>query len=119
MDISPYDTWIATLPEDQRMLVQVVMARLMEMLDDRYNDLAGEVARWGRRHTGLTTRVAELQLRLDQYEVQQWTAAKEAIEQFAATQVPPELRDQLIETIYRLATEVEQLKAKQAGDGTA
>jgi len=94
------------------------MAIVMTMLDDRFNTLAADVQRNERRIKTNSERVAELNTRLDHYETRQWQAATEAIEQFAKTQLPPDLRDQLIETIYRLARDVEQLKAKQAGDAS-
>lgn len=111
-----YETWIASLDAEQRNFVQTIMAHVMVMLDDRFNSLAGDVQRLERRHIARGQRIDELQLRLDQYEDRQWSMAKEAIEQFAATQLPTEQRDALVATLYRLAADVEALKAKQGGD---
>lgn len=112
--MTAYEAWIANLPADQRQLAQMLMAQLMAMLDDRFNELAGEVQRWGRRHISLSERVAEDERRLDSYEAQQWSMAQEAIAQFAKQQLPPDQRDVLIELLYRLATEVEALKNDDA-----
>src|SRR5262245_7460207 len=111
-----YDAWIAGLPDEQRALVQGVMAVLMVMLDDRFNDLAGDIRRVERRQTTNSERIADFQVRLDLYEQQQWDRATEAIEQFAATQLPPSERDRLIDTLHSLVEEVTALKARQAGD---
>lgn len=111
-----YETWIASLDADKRTFVQTIMAHVMVMLDDRFNSLAGDVQRLERRHIARGQRIDELQLRLDQYEDRQWSMAKEAIEQFAAQQLPTEQRDELIKMLYRLAADVSELKAKQAGD---
>lgn len=95
------------------------MAHVMVMLDDRFNSLAGDVQRLERRHIARGARIDELQLRLDHYEERQWSAAKEAIEQFAAQQLPQEQRDALVDMLYRLAADVEMLKAKAQGDVAA
>ena len=91
-------------------MVQTIMALLMAMIDDRFNALAADVQRVERRQASHAERTSELELRLDRYEEQQWTAAKEAIEQFAAKQLPIKQRDELIASLYRLAADVEQLK---------
>lgn len=113
-----YLAWLGTLDEQTRDLVQTVMAFVGVQIDSRFNDLAGDVQRIERRQGKNITRVDELQLRLDQYENRQWIAAKEAIEQFAATQLPIDERDALIQLIYQLVADVEALKAKQAGDAS-
>lgn len=111
-----YLVWLGTLDEQTRNLVQTIMAFVGAQIDSRFNDLAGDIQRVERRQGKNITRVDELQLRLDQYENRQWSAAKEAIEQFAAMQLPPDQRDVLIQMIYKLVADVEMLKAKQAGD---
>ena len=80
-----YLTWLGTLDDATRDLVQTIMAFAGAQIDERFNELADDiqrVERWQGKNIG---RVDELQLRLDQYEKQQWNMAKEAIEQFAAT----------------------------------
>ena len=111
-----YDTWIASLPAEQRTFVQGIMAIVMVMLDDRFNNVSGEVGRIARRQATNSERIAELQVRLDLYEQQQWDRATEAIEQFAAMQLPVVERDRLIGVLHTLVAEVEALKAKQLGE---
>lgn len=113
-----YLTWLGTLDEQTRDLVQMVMTFIGVYVDSRFNDLEGSIQRVERRQGKNITRVDELQLRLDQYENRQWLAAKEAIEQFAATQPPSDQWDELVQLIYQLAVDVEALKAKQAGDAS-
>lgn len=115
-DLTAYEKWIATLSDEQRSLVQPLMAQLMAVLDSRFNELAGDVARVERRQVTNSERIAELHTRLDHYEAQQWTAAKEAIEQFAAQQLPPEECNRLIEVLYTLVTKVEALEQKAVND---
>ena len=112
-----YDTWIASLPEEQRTFVQGIMAIVMLMLDDRSNDVADDVLRVERRQKTNSEKIAELHVRLDLYEQQQWDRATEAIEQFAAQQLPVKECERLIEKLHTLIAEVAALKAKQAGEG--
>lgn len=114
--MNAYEAWIATLPEEQRLFVQAIMAHVMLMVDDRFNELAGDIARVERRQGKNIGRVDELQLRLDYHEKRQWIAAKEAIEQFAAQQLPPERRDELIAKLNDVIARVEALEAKAQGD---
>lgn len=114
--MTPYEAWVSTLPEDQRILVQSIMAHVMVMVDDRFNSLAGDLQRTDRRQHTNSERIADLNVRLDHYETRQWQAATEAIEQFAQSQLPQEERDRLIAVLYELARDVEQLKARQAND---
>lgn len=114
--MTPYEAWIGTLPADQRILVQTIMAHVMVMVDDRFNTLASDVQRVERRLQTNSERIAELHTRLDHYETRQWNAATEAIEQFAKSQLPRAERDRLIEVLYSLARDVEQLKVQQAND---
>lgn len=114
--MTPYEVWIGTLPEDQRLLVQSIMAHVMVIVDDRFNAVSGDLGRVERRQATNSDRIAELNIRLDHYETRQWQAATEAIEQFAKTQLPQEERNRLIEVLYNLARDVEQLKARQAND---
>lgn len=116
MNDATYNEWIASLPDDTRLLVQHIMARVGALLNSRYNSLHEDLQRTDRRQATNSGRIAELNLRLDQYEDRQWSAAKEAIEQFAATQLPATERDELIQVLYNLARDVEALKAKAAGD---
>jgi hypothetical protein len=114
MKSKAYLIWIATLDDTTRDLVQAVMAFVGAQIDDRFNELAEDIARVERRQGKNSGRVDQLQLRLDQYEKQQWSAAKEAIEQFAATQLRPEQRDELIEAFHGVVRDVEELKAARS-----
>jgi len=116
--VNAYLAWLDTLDDTTRNLVQAIMAFVGSQIDERFNELAGDIARVERRQGKNIGRVDELQLRLDQYETRQWSAAKEAIEQFAAQQLPPSRRDELIALIETTARKVEDLKAKTAGEGT-
>lgn len=116
MKTRAYDAWISSLSPEQRALVQPLMAHLMTVVDSRFNELASDVQRVERRNREQGQRLAETNLRLDHYETQQWNAAKEAIEQFAKQQLPPEERDRLIEVLYTLVTKVEALEQKAVND---
>lgn len=120
-----YDAWIATLGEDQRSLVQTIMAVVMAMVDSRYNELASNIQSNERRLKTNSERIGELQLRLDHYEETQWNAAQEAIERFASEQLPLDERLRLVDLLHNLVVEVEELRGdkKQVGgtggdDGT-
>ena len=119
MHTSQYDAWINSLPDDQRVLVQAIMARVGTLLDSRYNVLHEDIQRNTRRVAAQSERIADLNIRLDVYEARQWTAAQEAITQFAAAQLPADQRDALIAVLYRLVAEVETLKATQVNGDVA
>lgn len=116
MNDAAYRAWIEGLPDATRDLVQTIMALVGAQIDNRFNELAADIQRVERRQKTNGERIAELNLRLDQYEDRTWSAAKEAIESFAATQLPPAERDALIQVLYGLARDVEQLKARQVND---
>lgn len=113
MNDAAYRAWIEGLPDATRDLVQTLLALIGAQIDDRFNALAADIGRVERRQKTNSERVAELNLRLDQYEERTWSAAKEAIEQFAATQLPTAERDALIQVLYNLARDVEALKGRQ------
>lgn len=119
MNTLQYDDWINSLPDEQRVLVQQIMLRLGRLLDSRYSALIDDIQRMERRLATQSGKIAELHTRLDQYETHQWTMAKEAIEQFAITQLPAERREELIAMLYQLAADVEELRAKVAGESDA
>ena len=116
MNTVQYDEWINSLPDDQRRLVQQIMLRLGRLLDSRYSALYEDIQRNERRQASNSSRIAELNIRLDQYESHQWTMAKEAIEQFVQTQMPPTERDKLIAKLHQLERDVEAMKQKRDDD---
>jgi hypothetical protein len=123
MNDAAYIEWLDTLTPETRDLVQKIMARIGALLNTDRRGHIDDIQRIERRQATNSGRVAELQLRLDQYEDRQWSAAKEAIEQFAATQLTEDERTKLIEALYRTITdvsalkaEVERLKVRAAGD---
>lgn len=115
MNDAAYNEWLGQLDADTRDLVQKIMARINTVLNVDRRGYLDDIQRVERRQASNTGRISELNLRLDQYEDHQWSAAKEAIEQFAATQLPAEQRNQLIDLLYMLARDVEMLKARAAG----
>ncbi len=116
MNTIQYDDWINSLPDDQRRLVQQIMLRLGRLLDSRYSALYEDIQRNERRQAANSSRIAELNIRLDQYESHQWTMAKEAIEQFAQQQLPQADRDKLIAKLHQLAQDVEMMKQERDSD---
>jgi hypothetical protein len=122
MNDALYNEWISGLDADTRELVQKIMARVGAIVNSDRRQTLDDIQRVERRQATNSGRIAELNLRLDQYEDHQWTAAKEAIEQFAATQLPPAERDRLIGVLFEigrdvsaLKIEVARLKERQAG----
>lgn len=115
MNDAMYNEWLGTLDQEQRELVQKIMARVQTILNVDRRQTIDDVQRVERRQATNSGRIAELNLRLDQYEDRQWSAAKEAIEQFAQQQLPKDERDKLIDVLYSLARDVEALKGKVFG----
>lgn len=116
MNDAAYNEWISTLDADTRDLVQKIMARISAILNADRRVYLDDVQRVERRQAANTGRISELNLRLDQYEDRQWSAAREAIEQFAAAQLPAQQRDQLVDLLYKLARDVAELKEQVVND---
>lgn len=116
MNDAAYNEWISTLDADTRDLVQKIMARISTILNADRRVYLDDVQRVERRQAANTGRISELNLRLDQYEDRQWSAAREAIEQFAAAQLPAQQRDQLVDLLYKLARDVAELKEQAVND---
>lgn len=114
MNDAAYNEWISSLDAETRDLVQKIMSRISTILNNDRRATLDDLQRVERRQASNTGRISELNLRLDQYEDRQWSAAKEAIEQFAHTQLTEEERAKLIDVLYEVARDVSALKVDVA-----
>jgi hypothetical protein len=113
------DRW----PSDLRDVAQTVMERIDTLLGrersvclSQFQALLGRLDRIERRQSRNAERIDDLQIRLDHYEQDRLDEARVEIERLAADMLPKDERDKLIRVLYRLAADVEALKARAAGE---
>jgi hypothetical protein len=114
-----WTVFLDRLPLDLRDAAQVIMQRITTLLEKERLACLADVQRVERRQSRSAERIDDLQLRLDRYEQDRLDEARVEIERLAADMLPKDERDKLIQVLYRLAADVEQLKARAVGDNDA
>jgi hypothetical protein len=85
----------------------------------QFQSLMMRLDRFEQRQARNAERIDDLQIRLDRYEQDRLDEAHAEIGRLAADMLPKDERDKLIQVLYKLAADVEQLKARAVGDNDA
>lgn len=112
MNDAQYHAWLDTLDKDQREIVQKMMSRINTILNADRRHTIDDIQRVERRQATNSERIGDLHVRLDQYEQSAWTAAKQAIEEFAAARLSIEEVEKFFDAFRQLVIDVEELKTR-------